>query len=81
MTVYYVTVNKPGYSPEGEPIGCETLEDARDALASEINTTADAVGTDDGRAQAWNDAGEAQPGESIMFAGYAHTITESADTF
>ena len=81
MTVYYVTVNKPGYLPEGEPIGCETLADARDALASEINTTADALGTDDGRAEAWDDTRRAQPGDSVMFAGYAHSIAESDEAF
>lgn len=85
MTVYYVTVNRPGYSPEGEPIGCETLADARDVMNSELQVTADstepATGKRDALCAALDDVDTLQPGHSITFAGYVHTITESADAF
>lgn len=83
MTVFYVTVNQPGYSPESDPIGCETLADARECVESEIMCTDETVGSWDGRAFARSEALEAaatlKAGESILFAGYVHSITESAE--
>lgn len=79
MTVYYVTVNQPGYMPESDPIGCETLDDARACLESEIWRTADAahleVPSDDELTRALQASRGAEPNQTIAFAGYAHTIT------
>lgn len=85
MTVFYVSVNQPGYSPESEPIGCETLDDARDVVHSELHLSAESTPAEAGKRDALCAALDAvatlQPGESITFAGYAHSISESAEAF
>lgn len=90
MTVYYVTVNRPGFLPDSDPVGCESLDDARDTLASEILYTdeniypdpdLDAVAHAIARAEALAAAETLEPGQSVTFAGYAYSITESAEAF
>lgn len=90
MTVFYVTVNRPGYSPESDPCGCETLADAREVIASELRHTAETHLDDDEDAEdafaklaavIADDVAALKPGESILFAGYAHSITESDEAF
>lgn len=95
MTCFYITVNRPGFLPDdmGDALGCETLDDAREALASEIARTEeesfwrddsyqpDVVAGAIALAEALDTAATLQPGESVLFAGFAHSITESAEAF
>lgn len=81
MPRYVVTVNRPGYLPDygDEPGAVFTLEAARATLRAEIETSCEAA-TDDGRstngyAEALAAAEGANQDETIIFAGYAHTIT------
>jgi len=44
--MWVVTWNQPGYLPEGDPIECDTYEDAVDALREEIERYADEMSED-----------------------------------
>ena len=90
MTCYLVTVNRPGFLPDSDPVGCESLDDAREALASEILYTDETTGPDPDRdavahaiatAEALAAAETLEPDQSVTFAGYAYSITESAEAF
>lgn len=48
---YVICVNKPGYLPESEPVEVDTIQEARDAAAEEVQRSMDAFG-DDREAQA-----------------------------
>ncbi len=90
MTCFYIIVNRPGFLPDGmgEGVGCESLDDARDALASEICRTAEQCHGDSDPVESAIEEAEAlaaaeslMPGESVLFAGLAHSITESDEAF
>lgn len=81
MTTYVVITNMPGYLPETEPIKCDTLQEAWDALVEEINLT-DSWG-DDGKLRL--DTAErllersilTDRAMSITLGNYVHTIQQS----
>lgn len=81
MTTYVVITNMPGYLPETEPIKCDTLTEAWDALIEEINLT-----------DSWGDDGQRRVDTaqrmlerhilmdravSIRLGNYVHTIQQS----
>ncbi|CAN5521338.1 hypothetical protein BH24ACT5_BH24ACT5_00250 [soil metagenome] len=73
---YVVGWNMPGYLPDGEPIECETVEDALYALRDVLGTEAD-CSIDDEDCAAWLDLVDAvDDGETLVHGpdGYAYWI-------
>jgi hypothetical protein len=78
MSKYVVTVNRPGYLPEAEPVECETLAEAQEALRAELDHTAGGgAEREPGYAEAIERAAVAGPGEWILFAGFVHMLDKA----
>jgi hypothetical protein len=86
MTTYVVTVNVPGFLPEGEPTVCDTLSEAWYLLVSEVHETLNMVDEEHPQRGSWTlpPRSEVPLERSILLdrqwswqaGGYLHTITQ-----
>jgi hypothetical protein len=76
MPAYLVGWNLPGCLPDGEPIECETIEDALYALRDALYTGADCSISDDERAAWLSLVDLVDDGDTLVHGpdGYAYWI-------